>query len=134
MKTIIISVIILLSSCNQKKSTEFKEKKAVPIFKVKLEYVDFDIETCIDVSCDDFSVYFGEINSKELIEINDLRQFWNIFSETSETNTKYDGNIDVRGKALVYFLDGHIEDYCIGTFATKCNNKIVPNSERMMNY
>ena len=132
MKAIII-IIFLFTACNENKKPN-NDQYAVPIIKVKLDFVHFEIETPINVTCEKFSQFFGDINSKEIIKPGELNDFWNFISELKKLNKKYDGNMDIRGNATVFYKDGHIERYCIGTFGANFNGHILSYNDKITEY
>lgn len=107
---IFLCLVAILLSC----SIGFAQNKTLS--SVKLEAVSFDIETVIDISCEQFENTFNEHREKTkntISNANDLTKFQSLTKEFKLLTKKQ--SFDVRGK-IEYHYGTATEKYCFDVF------------------
>src|SRR5665647_843973 len=93
-RILIILSIILFSSCaNLKKPNHDKYATMMTI-----KFVDMDIETAMDVSCEDFEKSFPDIQTKVVNDSMKINKIFNTLKHLKIAGNEYYQHVDTRMK------------------------------------
>ena len=103
------------------------------IDKVVVMKVDFELETFVAVSCDNFeSVFEKEMKIIEITEQEKLNQLNLLVKDLKIDKDNYIP--DVRAKAIIYFSDGQKDTLCISSLGVLFNRKSMLQSTQIVKF
>jgi hypothetical protein len=121
-KHLYIFFVLLAFSVHDKSLNNNLQEQYVQ--KIEITYVDFDILTPIDISCDYFDVIFNNIKKSKIIVDNIIiNQIMNDIKEI-KAKGKEVANLNVRYKMKLYYNDGSVQIICGNSGKIKLGNKI----------
>lgn len=128
MRLIVFVLPLLVFSCcgNPKKA---KHEKHVSMITVK--FVDFDIETPIDIKCADFEKYFSNIQIKVIEDSMKINQIINTLLVLKTAGNDYYPHVDTRVKLEIKYSNDSIETICMDRFILSRNNRVFINSDSL---
>lgn len=89
----------------------------ITLQKIKVEYVDRDIETPYSVSCSNFESFFGKKDFKEktIYSKEELKKITMCLDQVSKSSASTK-EIDVRAKLIVFYSNGSTKVVCVDQF------------------
>jgi len=90
---------------------------SIELKKVKINFVNKDIETPYNVSCSNFESFFGNNEFKEKVILNhdELNKVMNFINNVKK-DSSLKKEIDVRAKIYLYYSNGKQTTICIDKF------------------
>ena len=126
-RTLIILSIILFSNCvNLKKPNHDKYATLMTI-----KFVDIDIETPIDIKCDNFENSFPDFQTKVVNDSMKINQIINILKHLKIAGNEYYQHVDARIKLELKYNNDSIETICIDRFIVIRNNQLLINTDSL---
>lgn len=116
-----ILIILAFTGCQ----TVIKKSNKIYVKQIICKYVDFSIETVIDINCDDFERQFSD--KMETVVINDSNQINKILSLINSlkiAGKEYYQHVDTRMKAQMKYNNDSSESICVGNFIVNRDNNI----------
>lgn len=96
-----------------------------------IKFVDMDIETPMDVRCNDFEKYFPDIQTKVLNDSIKILQIINTLNHLIIAGNDYYQHFDTRMKLEIKYNNDSIETICMDRFILNRNNKLFINSDTL---
>jgi hypothetical protein len=127
-KIILILIIFSFTFCgNHEKS--IKENHIV---KITVKYVDFDIETPIDIKCRDFEKSFLELQKVDIKDSIRIQRILSLLSNLKIAGEEYYQHVDTRLKLELKYNNDSIETICMDRFVINRNNQMLKNSDSLI--
>ena len=124
---LVVSSLLLILSC----SFNNKANKGKTITELQVYTVDFDTETVIKISCENFNKYFQDEIKKTVIKDSEkLKEFDKIIKSLKNDPRKYFP--DVRGKVLIKYSNNTIDTLCISRFGLELNGIAMIYDQRVV--
>ncbi len=101
--------------------------------KIELQYVEMYMTTFNRVHCNQFGKIFSKHEKKTLMDLKEIKEFEFFLNKTidAKQNKK---NIDVRGKAKIYYKDNSIKELCFGLHTLEMDGVKYSISNEFMEY
>lgn len=123
-RTLIILSILLFSGCvNMKKTNNDNYATTMTI-----KFVDMNIETPMNIRCDDFEKYFPEIQTKVVNDSVKINQIFNTLKYLKIAGKEYYQHVDTRMKLEIKYNNDSIETICMDRFIVNRNNQLFINT------
>lgn len=102
------------------------------IEKIVIHYVDLQIETPFDVTCENFDNFFSSSYKAKIISNkNQLRKFADYLAHCDVLDGAK--NVDVRVKAVITYFDGKTTVLCMNKFNDiLINNKLIKENKSII--
>ena len=126
-KTLIILSILLFSSYTNLKKLDHDKCATM----VTVKYVDWDIETPLDIKCDDFETAFPETQIKITRDPIQINHILNTLKHLKVAGKDYYQHVDTRMKLEIKYCNDSIETICMDRFIINRNNKLLINSNSL---
>ena len=126
-RSLIILLILLFSSCvNLKKPIHDKYATLMTI-----EFVDLNIETPMDIKCEDFEKYFPNIQTKVVNDSIKLNQILNTLNHLKIAGNEYYKHVDTRIKIEIKYNNDSIETIYMDKFIVNRTNQLLTNTDSL---
>jgi len=96
-----------------------------------VKFVDMDIETAMDVRCEDFEKSFTDIQTKVVNDSMKINKIFNTLKHLKIAGNKYYQHVDTRMKIEIKFNNDSIETICMDRFIVNRNNQILINTDSL---
>ena len=119
--TIFIFLILIGSGCHNYQ----KEPSKKYVKQITSKYVDFDIETIVDVDCEIFEKQFiDRISTNVIIEPKRITEVLAQLKDLKPAGKEYYQHVDTRMKVELKYNSDSIETICISNFLVERNEKL----------
>lgn len=122
----LLSLLLLISSCNQKNANHEKY-----VTMITSRFVDLDIETFADMKCADFEEYFPYFQTKVIKDPIMITQIITYLNDAKTAGKDYYQNVDTRIKLELKYNNDSLEIICMDRFIFKRNNKLLINTDSL---
>lgn len=122
---IIIVLLLLIFSCQKSEETN--------ISKIIIYSVNFNIDTAVEVECNDFeSTFSKKIKMDSIKDKSTLNKFEALLKNTkkSDENT----SLNVRKKIVVFYKNNSVDTLCIDRFNIMINNQLIDKDSNFLDY
>ena len=122
MKVLLITIILLISNCQNDKND---------ITKIEIRSDDFYTSTMIHVPCENFENYFKKVI--HVTVINDksiIKKFNKLIKSLKPDPTNY--YPDVRAKLLIYNINGKVDTICMSLNGIVLNGKPMKMDKQLL--
>jgi len=127
-KIILILLVFTSTYCvNHEKSTSDNH-----VIKITLKYIDFDIETPIDIKCNDFERSFPQFQRAVIEDTFRINQILNSLSILKIAGKEYYQHVDTRMKLELKYSNDSIETICMDKYIIDRNNQVLQNSDSLI--
>ena len=118
---------MLFSSCaNLKKPNHNKYATLMTI-----KFVDLNIETIMDIKCEDFEKSFPDIQTKVVNDSIKLNQILNTLKHLKIAGNEYYKHVDTRIKLEIKYNNDSIETICMDRFIVNSMNQLFTNTDSL---
>lgn len=111
-----------------KNNNQGKDKYATTM---TVKFVDMDIETVMDVRCEDFEKSFDVIQNKVVKDSMKINQIFNTLKHLKTAGNEYYQHVDTRMKIEIKFNNDSIETICMDRFVVARNNQLFLNTDSL---
>ena len=119
--TICIFLILIASGCHNLQ----KEPSQKYVKQITSKYVDFDIETIIDIDCEQFEKQFvDEIKTNVITESNKINEILTQLNDLKPAGKDYYQHVDTRMTVELKYNSDSIETICMSNFLVERNEKL----------
>jgi hypothetical protein len=127
-RKIYIFIILLATSCQ----TGTNKTNQLFVQQIVSEYIDFGIETIIDVRCEEFNSQFAnETETKVIDDPNKNREILKHLNNLKPAGKEYYQNVDTRMKLKLTYNTDSVETICIDNFIVQRNDKLYVRTDSL---
>ena len=129
-KKIYVLFILLVTSC------QYSTTKSNQIFVKQIisEYVDFSIETIIDIRCEEFKNQFSkEIETKSIDDPNKIREILILLKNLKPAGKEYYQYVDTRMRLKLIYNTDSVETICLSNFIVQRRDKLYVRTDSLTN-
>jgi len=128
---IFLQLLIIMNTCGFGQNSGLINCKSVT--DIKIEYVDINIETPINVNCANFENYFGsQIRIKKIVKQHQICEFIDNINRLLKSGKKYSNAADVRIKIFIEKSSGATEIFCMGNLTSTLEGKNYINNKKFV--
>jgi hypothetical protein len=123
-------VAITFSNCQQPRPINHSKKD---IFKIDIKWVDFDIESIVNIDCDKFDSTFGVGSYKtSLSSQKEINGIVNLIRVMKRMDNAYQP--DVRGKMWLYHANHTIDTICFSNIVLRFKGNSYKTPSQLIKY
>jgi len=119
---------MLLFSSYTNLKTHNHEKYAT---MMTIKFVDLNIETIMDIKCEDFEKSFPHIQTKVINDSIKINQILNTLKHLKIAGSEYYQHVDTRMKLKIKYNNDSIETICMDKFIVNWNNQLLLNTNSL---